>query len=57
MMSILRTFCRDEEGQDMIEYCLLLGFVAMAAAAICITLGNDITTLWNAIASKLAATD
>jgi Flp pilus assembly pilin Flp len=30
----LRKFWRDEQGQDLVEYALLVAFVALASAAI-----------------------
>lgn len=33
-MTILRNFWNDEQGQDLIEYTLLMAFVALASAAL-----------------------
>ncbi|MFH1185783.1 MAG: hypothetical protein V1755_12220 [Chloroflexota bacterium] len=33
-MKFLREFWRDEQGQDLIEYALMAGFVAVAAGAV-----------------------
>ena len=30
-MTYLKNFIRDEEGQDMVEYALLLGLIALVA--------------------------
>ncbi len=45
-MSILKNFWREEEGQDLIEYTLLLAFVCLGAAAVFITTGGDLKTVW-----------
>jgi len=42
----MRVFWREEEGQDLIEYTLLLAFVAMAAAALFIGSGGKVKTIW-----------
>ena len=46
-MSILKNFLKDEEGQDMVEYTLLLAFVALAAGAAYVTIGNNISSIWS----------
>ena len=45
-MRSLKNFLRDEEGQDMVEYTLLLAFVALAAGAAYVTIGNNISGIW-----------
>ncbi|HWR50886.1 MAG TPA: hypothetical protein VN428_07245 [Bryobacteraceae bacterium] len=50
---MLKRFIRDESGQDLIEYTLLLAFVAMAAAAIFISAGNSITQIWTNAQTRL----
>ena len=42
----LNDFLQDEEGQDMVEYTLLLAFVALAAGAAYVTIGNNISSIW-----------
>jgi len=44
--ALMRVFWREEEGQDLIEYTLLLAFVAMAAAALFIGSGGKVKTIW-----------
>jgi len=46
-MSYLKNFLKDEEGQDMVEYTLLLAFVALAAGAAYVTIGNQISGIWS----------
>ena len=45
-MTFLRNFWNDEQGQDIIEYTLLMAFVALASAALFIGAGNSINTIW-----------
>jgi Flp pilus assembly pilin Flp len=51
---MLRSFIRDEQGQDLIEYTLLLAFVALAAAALFISASSSISTIWSNASSKLS---
>jgi Flp pilus assembly pilin Flp len=45
-LEMLKNFVREEEGQDLIEYTLLLAFVALASAALFIGAGKSINTIW-----------
>ena len=56
-MSLFKTFWRDEQGQDLVEYTLLLAFVCLASAALFINAGGSLATIWtdtNAIANQAA---
>jgi Flp pilus assembly pilin Flp len=53
-MTLLRNFWKDEQGQDLIEYTLLLGFVALASAALFISAGGSIKGIWSTTQSQLA---
>ena len=52
-MTILKQFLRDEQGQDLIEYTLLLAFVALASAALFINAGASISKLWQIANTQL----
>jgi Flp pilus assembly pilin Flp len=52
---MLRNFIKDESGQDLIEYTLLLAFVALASAAIFIGAGTSVSSIWNIANSRLIA--
>ena len=54
-MTFLKKFFNDEEGQDLVEYALLLGFVALAATAALTTLGGDLNTMYGKISTKVSA--
>jgi pilus assembly protein Flp/PilA len=45
-----------EDGQDMVEYALLVALIAFAATSGTHTLANDINSAFSAIGSKLTAT-
>jgi Flp pilus assembly pilin Flp len=48
-------FLKDEQGQDLIEYTLLLAFVALASAALFIAAGGSVSGIWQAANSRLEA--
>jgi Flp pilus assembly pilin Flp len=52
-MTILKQFLRDDQGQDLIEYTLLLAFVALASAALFINAGGSISTIWQIANNQL----
>jgi Flp pilus assembly pilin Flp len=55
MKQTLRCFWSDESGQDLIEYTLLMAFVALASAALFLGAGGSISGIWNTSNSQLAA--
>ena len=54
-MNNLRNFCKDDSGQDLIEYSLLMAFVALASAALFLTAGGSIAGIWTTSNSQLSA--
>jgi Flp pilus assembly pilin Flp len=44
---------RDHQGQDMIEYALLAGFIAVAVGALSPALANGMALIYSRLASKL----
>ena len=54
-MRTLRKFWRDETGQDLIEYTLLMAFVALASAALFLGAGNSIMGIWTSTNAQLSA--
>ena len=53
-MKYLKNFLKDERGQDLVEYTLLLAFVAIASAALFISAGESINTIWTTANATLA---
>jgi Flp pilus assembly pilin Flp len=51
---LMKCFVNDEYGQDLIEYTLLMAFVALASAAIFINAGGSIAGIWGSANSQLA---
>lgn len=54
MKNLLVKFIREEQGQDLVEYTLLLAFVALASAGLFISAGGSITSIWNIANSRLS---
>ncbi len=50
----MKSFLRDDRGQDLIEYALMAGFVAVAAGALMPNVSNSISTVFSKIQSLLA---
>jgi Flp pilus assembly pilin Flp len=46
MKQLVRQFIRNEEGQDLVEYTLLLAFVCLASAALFIGAGKSMANIW-----------
>ena len=44
---------RDERGQDLIEYALMVGFAAVAAGAVMTPVADGITTIFSKLASMI----
>jgi Flp pilus assembly pilin Flp len=54
-MTFVRNFWKDEQGQDLIEYTLLMAFVALASAALFMGAGGSIKGIWTTVNSQLTA--
>jgi pilus assembly protein Flp/PilA len=55
MMELMKRFVKQEEGQDLVEYALLLVFLALAAIAVLPTLGKAVNNVFSQSASTLTA--
>lgn len=53
MMKKLRQFLRDESGQDIVEYSLLLVLIGAAALFLLTTMGSSIQGIFSKIATRL----
>ena len=54
MLQMIQRFLKDEEGQDLVEYALLLVFLALAAIAILPTLGSSVNKVFSESNSALS---
>jgi pilus assembly protein Flp/PilA len=54
-MEYLLRFVREDEGQDLVEYALLITFIALACIVGMQQLGTAINNRYNSISSSLAS--
>jgi Flp pilus assembly pilin Flp len=47
MLHLLQIFLHDETAQDLIEYTLMIAFVALASAALFLGAGFSINGIWD----------
>ncbi len=50
-----KTWIRGEQGQDLVEYSLLLAFIVLAGAASYVGLGDSVDTLWGIVNNRLTS--
>ena len=55
MIARLRLLVDDAQGQDLVEYALLAGFVAVAAGALLPGISTSVSTIFSRMGSVLAA--
>ena len=55
MKLLIANLLNDEQGQDLIEYTLLMAFVALASAALFLGAGGSIKGIWTTTNTQLAA--
>ncbi|HLN02345.1 MAG TPA: Flp family type IVb pilin [Bryobacteraceae bacterium] len=51
---MLKQFIKDEQGQDLIEYTLLLAFVCLATSALFVSSGGSLSGIWTSANTELA---
>jgi Flp pilus assembly pilin Flp len=47
--------CRDDQGQDLTEYALLIAFVALASVGLYASAGDNAANIWDGAGDRLAA--
>ena len=55
LMNFVMRAWRDRRGQDLVEYALMAGFVAVAAGAIMPGVSSSISTIFSQVASVMTA--
>jgi pilus assembly protein Flp/PilA len=53
LIGFLLDFLREEEGQDLIEYALLVALIALVCVGALITAGSKVNTIFTNIGTKL----
>jgi len=54
MTNLLRSVWADDHGQDLIEYTMLMAFVALGSAVLFIGAGASISSIWSTTNSQLS---
>jgi pilus assembly protein Flp/PilA len=53
LMAFVKSLVRSEEGQDLLEYALLVALIALVAIAAVGLAGGSVKTIFNDIANQL----
>jgi len=53
-MQFIKQFIREDDGQDIVEYGLVLGLVALAGAVVLATMGENVGLIMTAASDLLA---
>lgn len=51
----LKSLLSEDEGQDLIEYVLIAGFIALVAVAAITLTGTNVNVVWNNLATRVGA--
>ena len=54
VQSLVSKFRRNEEGQDLLEYALLVALIALVAFGAVQAAGTSVNSIFNSIATQLA---
>jgi len=57
MLSMLISFLAHDEGQDLVEYTLLMAFVIVTMTGLVMEIGDSVKTVTNISTSQLNAAD
>ncbi len=52
---MLKQFMKDDRGQDLIEYTLLIAFVCLATSALFVSSGGSLSGIWTSANTELGA--
>jgi pilus assembly protein Flp/PilA len=55
LYTFVRDFLRKEDGQDLIEYALLVALIALVCVGALLTAGSKVNTIFTNIGTKLGA--
>ena len=56
LVNFVKSFVRNDEGQDLLEYALLVALIALVAVTAVGLAGSQVKAIFNNIAGQLAAT-
>jgi pilus assembly protein Flp/PilA len=55
LVNSVKSFVSNDEGQDLLEYALLVALIALVAVAAVTAAGQSVSTIFTSIAGKLTA--
>jgi pilus assembly protein Flp/PilA len=55
LLNFVKSFSRQEEGQDLLEYALLIALIALIAIGAVTAAGGAVSTIFGNIATQLGA--
>ena len=55
LVHFVKSLVRKEDGQDLLEYALLVALIALVAIAAVTAAGGSVSTIFQSIADKLGA--
>jgi len=55
LVNFVKSFVNNDEGQDLLEYALLVALIALVAIAAVTAAGGSVSTIFNKIATALNA--
>ena len=55
MKNLFNRFVREDQGQDLIEYALLAGFISLVAVTAITNVGSGVNVVYGNINSQVAA--
>jgi pilus assembly protein Flp/PilA len=53
LVNVVRSFVREEEGQDLLEYALLVALIALVAVLAVTQAGQQVAAVFQAIAAAI----
>jgi pilus assembly protein Flp/PilA len=54
LVNFVKSFARNDDGQDLLEYALLVALIALVAIAAVTAAGGSVKTIFETVAAKLA---
>lgn len=54
MKALLKRFVKEDQGQDLIEYALLAGFISLVAVGMITSVGSGVNNVYSSINAQVA---
>jgi len=55
LMTYVKSFVRENEGQDLLEYALLIALIALVAVGAITAAGGSVNTIFTSIAAAISS--